>query len=156
MIEIKANEIKSVKVSKEFQEVGIEYLRDEDIATMSVTDNMMVTKIKRLCSEAPDAYKCYVGSYNPDTGEGGSLLFYIGGNSERSFGVDLYQLSIKKDDKILMCSDGLYNLMSSDTLKKHLINGAYHLVKKASSLVDDNLPDDTTAIVLEILENELK
>lgn len=74
MIEIKANEIKSVKVSKEFQEVGIEYLRDEDIATMSVTDNTMVTKIKRLCSEAPDAYKCYVGSYNPDTGEPDSYI----------------------------------------------------------------------------------
>lgn len=72
--------------------------------------------------------------------------------------VDIYYFenSIQKDDKILMCSDGLYNLMSSDTLKKHLINGAYHLVKKASSLVEDNLPDDTTAIVLEVLENDYK
>lgn len=74
MTEIKADKISAVKVSKEFQEVGIEYLRDEDIATMSVTDNMMVTKIKRLCKDAPDAYKCYVGSYNPDTGEPDSYI----------------------------------------------------------------------------------
>ena len=65
-----------------------------------------------------------------------------------------FENNIQKDDKILMCSDGLYSLMSEDTLTKNIPNGAYSIVKKASSLVEDNLPDDTTAVVLEILETD--
>jgi serine/threonine protein phosphatase PrpC len=65
-----------------------------------------------------------------------------------------FENSIQKDDKILLCSDGLYSLMSNDTLSKNIPNGAYQMVKKASSLVEDNLPDDTTAVVLEILETD--
>lgn len=63
-----------------------------------------------------------------------------------------FENNIQKDDKILMCSDGLYSLMSNDTLSKNILNGAYKIVKKASSLVDDNLPDDTTAVILEVLD----
>ena len=63
-----------------------------------------------------------------------------------------FENNIQKDDKILMCSDGLYSLMSNDTLLKNIPNGAYKIVKKASFLVDDNLPDDTTAVILEVLE----
>ena len=63
-----------------------------------------------------------------------------------------FENNIQKDDKILMCSDGLYSLMSNDVLSKNIPNGAYHIVKKASSLVQDNLPDDTSAIILEVLE----
>lgn len=65
-----------------------------------------------------------------------------------------FENNIQKDDKILMCSDGLYSLMSNDTLSKHIPNGAYHIVKKASSLVEDNLPDDTTAVILEVVEED--
>ena len=63
-----------------------------------------------------------------------------------------FENNIHKDDKILMCSDGLYSLMSENMLSKHLVNGAYNIVKKASSLVEENLPDDTTAVILEINE----
>lgn len=63
-----------------------------------------------------------------------------------------FENTIQKDDKILMCSDGLYSLMSSDTLSKNIPNGAYQIIKKASFLVEDNLPDDTTAVILEISE----
>ena len=63
-----------------------------------------------------------------------------------------FENNIQKNDKILMCSDGLYSLMSNDTLSKNISNGAYHIVKKASALVEDNLPDDTTAVVLEVLQ----
>lgn len=63
-----------------------------------------------------------------------------------------FENNIQKDDKILMCSDGLYSLMSNDTLLKNIPNGAYQIVKKASFLVEDNLPDDTTAVILEVLE----
>jgi serine/threonine protein phosphatase PrpC len=64
---------------------------------------------------------------------------------------------IKKDDYILLCSDGLYNIMSEDRLKQGIKTGANALVKKASSLTKDNLPDDTTAVIIEILkENEIE
>jgi len=63
-----------------------------------------------------------------------------------------FENNIHKNDRILMCSDGLYSLMSENMLSKYLVNGAYNIVKKASSLVEENLPDDTTAVVLEINE----
>ena len=63
-----------------------------------------------------------------------------------------FENSIQKDDKILLCSDGLYSLMSEDRLEKGILLGAHSLVKKASTLMEDNLPDDTTAIVLDILK----
>ena len=63
---------------------------------------------------------------------------------------------IQKDDKILLCSDGLYSLMSENRLESGIVLGAHALVKKASTLMEDNLPDDTTAVVIEILKaNEL-
>lgn len=62
-----------------------------------------------------------------------------------------FENNIQKDDKILMCSDGLYSIMSDDTLSNNIPNGAYQIVKKASTLMEDDLPDDTSAIILEIL-----
>jgi len=63
---------------------------------------------------------------------------------------------IQKDDKILLCSDGLYNLLDNKKLQENISYGASSLVKKASKSVDDNLPDDTTAVVVEILQaNEI-
>ncbi len=59
---------------------------------------------------------------------------------------------IQKDDKILLCSDGLYSIMSQDKLQKGISLGAHSLVKKASRLRDENLPDDTTAVVIDILQ----
>jgi len=55
-------------------------------------------------------------------------------------------------DKILLCSDGLYNELTQDELSDGVKIGATFLVKKASKLHNDNLPDDTTAVVLEIKE----
>lgn len=63
-----------------------------------------------------------------------------------------FENSIEKDDKILLCSDGLYSLMSEDCLENGISLGAHALVKKASKLVDDHLPDDTTAVVIEVLK----
>ncbi|MEA1891413.1 MAG: protein phosphatase 2C domain-containing protein [Campylobacterota bacterium] len=59
---------------------------------------------------------------------------------------------VQKDDKILLCSDGLYSVMSEDRLEQGITLGAHSLVKKASTLMEDNLPDDTTAVVIEILK----
>lgn len=57
---------------------------------------------------------------------------------------------IQKEDTILLCSDGLYNILSSDQIAQDILYGASALVRQASDLENDNLPDDTTAVVLEI------
>ncbi|WP_324170958.1 protein kinase domain-containing protein [Sulfurimonas sp.] len=59
---------------------------------------------------------------------------------------------IQTDDSLLLCSDGLYNVLTQETLEVGILNGASFLVKKASKLVKDNLPDDTTAVVVKILK----
>jgi len=64
---------------------------------------------------------------------------------------------IQKDDKILLCSDGLYNTLNNDIFLQNINLGANFLVKKASKLSNDNLEDDTTAVVIEILqENQIE
>ena len=63
-----------------------------------------------------------------------------------------FENMIQKDDKILLCSDGLYNLIDDASLQEGIKLGAHSLVKKASKLAEDDLPDDTTAIVIEILQ----
>ena len=54
-------------------------------------------------------------------------------------------------DKILLCSDGLYTIVNDDDLSKSIIHGAHSIVKSASKIMEDNLPDDTTAVVIDIL-----
>jgi len=63
-----------------------------------------------------------------------------------------FENSLQKNDKILLCSDGLYNILKDEELEKGIQLGAHALVKKASKLEEDNLPDDTTAVVLDILK----
>ncbi|WP_151899877.1 bifunctional protein-serine/threonine kinase/phosphatase [Sulfurimonas hydrogeniphila] len=58
---------------------------------------------------------------------------------------------IQKNDKILLCSDGLYNVLSENEIKDNISKGAIALVKRASNHTKDHLPDDTTAVVLEVL-----
>ncbi len=65
-----------------------------------------------------------------------------------------FENNIQKDDSILLCSDGLYSVMSEDMISQHMRNGATPLVKKASKLMEDNLPDDTSAIVIDILDTD--
>ena len=63
-----------------------------------------------------------------------------------------FENNLLAGDKILLCSDGLYNELSQDELSDGLNMGASFLVKKASKMHNDDLPDDTTAVVLEIKE----
>ncbi|MDF1877853.1 bifunctional protein-serine/threonine kinase/phosphatase [Sulfurimonas sp. SAG-AH-194-L11] len=68
--------------------------------------------------------------------------------------VEIYYFEnlLQKDDSILLCSDGLYNTLDEEYLIAHIERGAHSLVKKASQLENDNLPDDTTAVVVDILQ----
>ncbi len=63
-----------------------------------------------------------------------------------------FENMVQKDDKILLCSDGLYNVLSKEILLEKIPYGATNLVKKASKIENDNLGDDTTAVVIEILK----
>ncbi|NPA59236.1 MAG: protein kinase [Epsilonproteobacteria bacterium] len=65
-----------------------------------------------------------------------------------------FENRLEKDDKILLCSDGLYTILDKKTLKENLSFGAHFLVKKASISVNDDLPDDTTAVIVEILKTD--
>jgi len=63
-----------------------------------------------------------------------------------------FENNLQTDDRILLCSDGLYNELSQDELADGIKVGASFLVKKASKKNSDDLPDDTTAVVLKINE----
>ena len=65
---------------------------------------------------------------------------------------DLYywENTLEKEDKILLCTDGLYKSLSEEELIKQLPFGAYSLVKKASAKVNDLLEDDCSALILNI------
>jgi serine/threonine protein phosphatase PrpC len=132
-----------------------EYERAEYITTLTVC----VIKGNRLYGANAGDSRIYLLRDNKltqlshDHNEEGmvSVLSNAVGISE-SVEIFYFENNIQKDDKILMCSDGLYSLMSNDTLLKNIPNGAYQIVKNASSLVKDNLPDDTSAVILEVLE----
>ncbi len=66
--------------------------------------------------------------------------------------IHYFENLVQKDDKILLCSDGLYNVLSHEDLTKSIPLGASMLVKRASKSVDDDLPDDTTAVVIKVQE----
>ena len=63
-----------------------------------------------------------------------------------------FENNLQAKDQILLCSDGLYTELSQEELADGMHMGASFLVKKASKKHGDKLPDDTTAVVLEIKE----
>ncbi len=71
---------------------------------------------------------------------------------EESVTPSYFENNISKGDKILLCSDGLYNELSAHELSDGVDINASFLVRKASKKHNDNLPDDTTAIVIKVNE----
>lgn len=71
---------------------------------------------------------------------------------EESASPHYFENNLQSGDQILLCSDGLYNELTPNEIADGMKMGASFLVKKASKKHNDNLPDDTTAVVLEIKE----
>lgn len=67
-----------------------------------------------------------------------------------------FENNIEVTDRILLCSDGLYNELNEVELQESMQQNASFMVKKASKKVADILPDDTTAVLLEIKELDLR
>ena len=67
-----------------------------------------------------------------------------------------FENNLNIGDRLLLCSDGLYNEMSEAELALGATTHASTLVKKASKKHNDNLPDDTTAVVIKINELDLR
>ena len=87
-----------------------------------------------------------------DEGFEGVLTEAIG--MQESVHLYYFENILQKDDKILLCSDGLYTLLDENELKEGIPLGANTLVKRASKKTKDNLPDDTTGVVLDILQED--
>jgi serine/threonine protein phosphatase PrpC len=63
-----------------------------------------------------------------------------------------FENNLQTGDEILLCSDGLYQELDKQTLATGMKLGASFLVKEASRLHHDKLPDDSTAITIKIKE----
>jgi phosphoribosylglycinamide formyltransferase 1 len=89
-------------------------------------------------------------NFNPESGEGGGLLFYMGGQ-QGSFGIDLFQLRLYKGDRVLFCSDGL--LYATEDLLAQRFQQSIELKEFCNLLLKDayevGAPDNTSIVVLD-------
>ncbi len=145
-----------------YQESQVNYERSEIVTTLTI----VIIEGNKLYGANVGDSRVYLQRNNmfeqlshdhamDEIGYEGVLTQAIGIENE----VELYYFEniIQKNDKILLCSDGLYTIMAEDIIQQSLSLGASSLIKKASKLMDDNLPDDTTAVIVEILEaNEIQ
>lgn len=140
-----------------YQEGVVNYERAELLSTLA----LVVIEDDRLYGANVGDSRVYLHrdgvltqlSHDHTEQEGSHILTQALGAQER---VELFYFEniISQNDKILLCSDGLYNTLTPDFIEKNMHLGAHYLVKKASFLTDDNLVDDTTAIILEVLKRD--
>jgi len=63
-----------------------------------------------------------------------------------------FEYELENNDKVLLCSDGLYNELSDEKLMTGIDLGAKHLVNQAlKEQSNSELPDDSSAVVIDIL-----
>lgn len=67
-----------------------------------------------------------------------------------------FENNLQASDRILLCSDGLHQELSIEALNRGLPLGASFLVKQASKKHQDTLPDDCSAVTIEIKELDLR
>ncbi len=73
--------------------------------------------------------------------------------------VDFFEIEIEKSDKILMCTDGLTNMVDDDEIR-NIVIGQRDIVEKAEKLVEtanrNGGKDNITVIVIEPFSDEVK
>ncbi len=62
-----------------------------------------------------------------------------------------FENNLRPGDRLLLASDGLEAVLDEEEIARQMVAGALPLVKYASKKVEDDLPDDTTAVTIEIL-----
>jgi len=63
----------------------------------------------------------------------------------------LFENNLRVGDRVIIASDGLEAVLSEDEILQKASLGATSLIKYASKKVKDDLPDDTTAIVVDVI-----
>jgi serine/threonine protein phosphatase PrpC len=140
-----------------FQESQVNYERSELVTTLA----LIVIEGNRLYGVNVGDSRVYMLRENEltqlshdhamdEAGYEGVLTQAIG--IDKSVEPYYFENVVQKNDKILLCSDGLYTVMDHERLVSGLPFGAHGLVKKASKIMQHDLPDDTTAVVVEILK----
>lgn len=115
------------------------YLIDRGI-TQLTKDHSLVEEMVRLGGIRPEEAK-----HHPDKN---IITRAIG--AKDTVEVDFYEHRLKKDDIILMCTDGLSNMVEDDELF-HIVVGGRDIVESAQSLVDaakENGGSDNIGIIL--------
>ncbi len=115
------------------------YLINQGIIQLT-KDHSLVEEMVRLGGIKPEEAK-----YHPDKN---IITRAIGAKDEVE--VDFYEHRLKKGDIILMCTDGLSNMVEDDELF-HIVQGGRDIVESAVSLVDaakENGGTDNIGIVL--------
>ncbi len=89
-------------------------------------------------------------NFDPESGEGGGLLFYMGGG-QGSFGLDLFQLRLYPKDRLLFCSDGL--LYATEDLIANRFQENMAIKEFGKQLLEDaynaGAPDNTSIVILD-------
>jgi serine/threonine protein phosphatase PrpC len=88
---------------------------------------------------------------------GHALWNVLGGRSDE-LAVDVYKLTLECNDILLLCTDGLYNMLSDDTLQE-ILNSNPHAEAACRKLVDlaneNGGKDNITVIVSRFLSPQL-
>jgi phosphoribosylglycinamide formyltransferase-1 len=88
--------------------------------------------------------------FDPESGEGGALIFYMGGG-QGAFGIDLFHLHLYPGDRILFCSDGL--LYATEDLVAQRFKQNLPIKDLCNQLLKDaydvGAPDNTSIVVLD-------
>ena len=72
---------------------------------------------------------------------------------------DFFEISLKPGDEILMCSDGLTNMIEDDEIR-HIVLGQRDIVEKAEKLIEtanrNGGKDNITVVLIEPFSDEVK
>ncbi|MEA2048506.1 MAG: protein phosphatase 2C domain-containing protein [Campylobacterota bacterium] len=140
-----------------YQESMAEYEREELLTTLT----LVVIEGDRLYGANVGDSRIYLHrdetltqlSYDhtmEEEGMEGVLMSAMG--MEEKVSPYYFENNLQAGDKILLCSDGLYTELPHEALQESIKMGASFLVKKISKLHAGDLPDDTTAVVIEMRE----